>query len=62
LVTIDSGGTIFLHDVCRVAGLGGNPYRDGSYEYYVGEPRRTNDFKGYGPFLLAAIEIQNLHR
>ncbi|KAB2923883.1 MAG: glycoside hydrolase family 88 protein [Bacteroidetes bacterium] len=59
-VTVDPEGRIFLHDVCRVAGLGGNPYRDGSYEYYISEPRRTNDFKGYGPFLLAAIEVERL--
>ena len=60
LVTVDAKGSIFLNDVCKVSGLGGNPYRDGSYEYYIGEPRRTNDFKGYGPFLLAAIEIEKL--
>ena len=57
LVTVDDG-VVHLHEVCKVSGLGGNPYRDGSYEYYVGEPRRTNDFKGYGPFLLAAIELE----
>jgi unsaturated rhamnogalacturonyl hydrolase len=38
--------------------LGGKPYRDGSYEYYISEPQRTNDMKGYGSFLLAAIELQ----
>ncbi len=58
LVTTDEDGTIQLHHVCRVAGLGGSPYRAGSFEYYVGEPQRTNDFKGYGPFLLAAIELE----
>ncbi len=58
LVVIDADGTIKLQHVCSVAGLGGTPYRDGSYEYYVGEPQRTNDFKGYGPFLLAAIELE----
>jgi unsaturated rhamnogalacturonyl hydrolase len=58
LVAVDSAGCVDLHQICRSAGLGGNPYRDGSYEYYVGEPRRTNDMKGYGPFLLAAIELE----
>ena len=53
---------ISLNSVCKVGGLGGRPYRDGSFEYYVGEPIRTNDFKGYGPFLLAAIEIEKLGR
>jgi unsaturated rhamnogalacturonyl hydrolase len=58
LVTIDTDSTITLNHVCSVAGLGGNPYRDGSFEYYVGEAQRKNDFKGYGPFLLAAIELE----
>jgi unsaturated rhamnogalacturonyl hydrolase len=57
LVTIDDG-VVHLHQVCKVSGLGGDPYRDGSYAYYVGEPKRTDDFKGYGPFLLAAIELE----
>lgn len=60
-VTVNEHGSIFLNDVCKVSGLGGNPYRDGSVEYYVSEPRRTNDFKGYGPFLLAAIEVEKLN-
>jgi len=57
LVTIDDS-VVHLQHVCKVSGLGGKPYRDGSYEYYVGEPQRTDDFKGYGPFLLAAIELE----
>jgi len=59
LVKVDSQGFVDLHQICRSAGLGGNPYRDGSYEYYVSEPQRTNDMKGYGPFLLAAIELED---
>jgi unsaturated rhamnogalacturonyl hydrolase len=58
LVTVDADGTIWLREVVKVSGLGGKPYRDGSYEYYISEPRRMNDFKGYGPFLLAAIELE----
>ncbi|MBV6641550.1 MAG: glycoside hydrolase family 88 protein [Cyclobacteriaceae bacterium] len=53
-------GTISLKQICAVAGLGGNPYRDGSYEYYVGEPRRDNDPKGVGPFIMAAIEYEKM--
>ena len=59
LVSVDAKGFIDLFHTCQGAGLGGKPYRDGSYEYYVSEPQRTNDMKGYGPFLLAAIEIEN---
>jgi unsaturated rhamnogalacturonyl hydrolase len=61
-VTIDKDGLINLNHVCSVAGLGGKPYRDGSFEYYVSEKQRTNDFKGYGPFLLAAIEIEKAQK
>lgn len=61
-VTIDDRGFIDLHNVCRSAGLGGNPYRDGSFEYYISEPRRTNDMKGVGPFLRAAIELEKAGR
>ncbi len=61
-VSIDEKGLVNLNNVCSVAGLGGNPYRDGSFEYYVSEKKRTNDYKGYGPFLLAAIEIEKAQR
>jgi unsaturated rhamnogalacturonyl hydrolase len=52
----EQDGTISITNVCAVAGLGGNPYRDGSYEYYVSEPVRKNDPKAVGPFILASIE------
>jgi unsaturated rhamnogalacturonyl hydrolase len=58
-VSYDSKGMIDLHGTCRGVGLGGNPYRDGSYQYYISETQRTNDMKGIGPFLLTAIEIEN---
>jgi len=49
-----------LEGVCSVAGLGGTPYRDGSYAYYIGEPVVRDDFKGVGPFLLAGVERELL--
>ncbi len=49
-------GTISLTKCCSVAGLGGNPYRDGSFEYYISEPVRDNDPKGVGPFIMASLE------
>ena len=58
LVTVDEVGLVTLRETCRGAGLGGQPYRDGSFEYYVSEPRRLNDMKGYGAFLRAAIELE----
>lgn len=42
------------------AGLGGNPYRDGSYEYYVKEPTRVDDLKAIGPFMQACVEVDLL--
>ena len=57
-VTVDKHDLVTLERVCAVAGLGGNPYRDGSYEYYVGEPVRPNDYKGVGPFILASLELE----
>jgi unsaturated rhamnogalacturonyl hydrolase len=56
----DADGGISLTNVCGVAGLGGNPYRDGSYEYYVGEEIRVNDPKGVGPFILASLQYESL--
>jgi unsaturated rhamnogalacturonyl hydrolase len=51
----NTDGTVSLTNVCAVAGLGGDPYRDASFEYYVGEPQRDNDPKGTGPFIMTAI-------
>ena len=57
LVSVEENGLVNLTKCCGVAGLGGNPYRDGSYEYYVGEIIRSNDPKGTGPFILACLEL-----
>jgi unsaturated rhamnogalacturonyl hydrolase len=51
-------GQTNLHGTVSVSGLGGKPYRDGSFNYYVGEPVIVNDPKGIGAFLLAANEIE----
>jgi unsaturated rhamnogalacturonyl hydrolase len=58
LIKIDSQGLLTLEKVCGGAGLGGEPYRDGSFEYYVTEKIIPNDPKGVGPFILAALEIE----
>ena len=60
LVRENEDGTISLTRCCAVAGLGGNPYRDGSYEYYIHETVRDNDPKGVGPFIFASMEINLL--
>jgi unsaturated rhamnogalacturonyl hydrolase len=58
LVRIDASVNVHLNNVCSVAGLGGAARRDGSVAYYLNEPQRVDDFKGYGPFFLAAIELE----
>ncbi len=58
MIKIDANGLLTLEGTCSVAGLGGDPYRDGSYEYYVSEPTAANDLKGVGAFILAALEME----
>lgn len=57
LVKVSPEGEVTITNVCAVAGLGGNPYRDGSFEYYVNERKQDNDPKATGPFILAALEL-----
>jgi len=58
-----SDDTFVLKDICLVAGLGGMAgkggyhQRDGTYEYYISEPRVNNDAKGVAPFLFSAAEV-----
>ncbi len=53
-------GTISLKDCCAVAGLGGNPFRDGTYTYYIHERICDNDPKGVAPLILACIELSKI--
>lgn len=61
-LTVD-GDAFTLRDICLVAGLGYYPgrgwykKRDGSYEYYISEPRVDNDAKGVAPLLFAHAEL-----
>jgi unsaturated rhamnogalacturonyl hydrolase len=52
------GEDVSLTDTVKAAGLGGDPYRDGSYAYYIGEKTVTNDPKGVGVFILASTEME----
>src|SRR5438067_3356283 len=52
-VKTDANGQVNLEGTVGGAGLGGNPYRDGSYQYYTGEKIVTNDPKGIGALLMA---------
>lgn len=74
-IRVNPDSTISLTNCCSVAGLGPgmskkvlnaapnvkeNKRRDGSYEYYLSEPIRDNDAKGVGPFIWAALEVEQL--
>ncbi len=59
-VSPGNDGRIGLDGTVGVSGLGGDPYRDGSYAYYTGEKIVRNDAKGLGAFLLAANEMELL--
>lgn len=59
-VEIDTQGLVNLNGICAVAGLGGDPYRDGSFEYYTGEKSVANDYKGIGPFMMASVEMETV--
>lgn len=54
---IDEKGLLHLTNTCGSAGLGGDPYRTGSFEYYVSEAIRTDDPHGMAPFIFAGVEI-----
>ncbi|HTL10782.1 MAG TPA: glycoside hydrolase family 88 protein, partial [Chitinophagaceae bacterium] len=58
-IKVDSGQTN-LYGTVKVSGLGGKPYRDGSFAYYMSEPVIVNDPKGVGAFILASNEMEML--
>ena len=60
-ITVDVNGLVSINHCCAVAGLGGNPYRSGDYDYYIHEKIRSNDAKAVGPFINASLERELLH-
>lgn len=57
LIVENEDGTLTLTRCCAVGGLGGKPYRDGSFEYYINERMRDNDSKATGPFIMGCLEL-----
>lgn len=57
-VEVDQNGLLDLKGTVYVSGLGGSPERDGSYEYYISEPRQVNNLLGIGAFLMAASQLE----
>ncbi len=54
----EENGQTNLYGTVSVSGLGGNPYRDGSFEYYMREKVIVNDPKGMGAFIKCAGEME----
>lgn len=57
LIVENADGTLSMTQCCAVGGLGGNPYRDGSYDYYIHEKIRDNDAKATGPFIMGCLQL-----
>jgi unsaturated rhamnogalacturonyl hydrolase len=56
-VKVENGQTN-LYGTVSVSGLGGKPYRDGSFDYYMSEKVVMNDPKGMGAFIQCAAEME----
>jgi unsaturated rhamnogalacturonyl hydrolase len=56
----NDNGLTTITEVCAVAGLGGDPYRSGTFEYYINERKRDNDPKAVGPFILMSLQYDML--
>jgi unsaturated rhamnogalacturonyl hydrolase len=53
-------GRVSIKSVCKTAGLGLYPHRNGSFDYYISEPIVSNDFKGISTFIMASVEMESL--
>jgi unsaturated rhamnogalacturonyl hydrolase len=56
----NENGLTRITEVCAVAGLGGDPYRSGTFDYYINEMKRDNDPKAVGPFILMSLQYDAL--
>lgn len=61
-ITVDEKGLPHIHHSCSGAGLGGIPYRPGTYAYYVNEPQRSDDLKTIGPLISLFLEMEKLNK
>ncbi|MDW7691320.1 glycoside hydrolase family 88 protein [Flammeovirgaceae bacterium SG7u.111] len=62
LIIKHSNEEVELTECCAGAGLGpaDNLVRNGTYEYYINEKKRSNDGKGTGPFIMASLLYENM--
>ncbi|KAK6023800.1 glycosyl hydrolase, family 88 [Ostertagia ostertagi] len=59
-VAKEKDGLTHLNGTVSVSGLGGKPFRDGSFEYYISEKVIQDDAKGVGAFIQASNEMEIL--
>lgn len=59
-VKTGADGMVSLGGTVKVGGLGGKPYRSGTFEYYTHEPVISDDAKGVGAYLMAASEMESV--
>lgn len=59
-IEVDGAKMLGLKNTVMVSGLGANVFRDGSYEYYISEPKQTDNLLGIGAFMMAAAEFERL--
>jgi len=59
-VATEKDGLTHLNGTVSVSGLGGKPFRDGSFEYYISEKVIQDDAKGVGAFIQASNEMEIL--
>jgi len=57
-IEVDENRLLTLRGTVHVSGLGGDRLRDGSYDYYISEPRAVNNHLGIGAFMMAAAEME----
>ena len=51
-----------MKNICLMGGLGGNPPRDGSAEYYLSEKVVINDAKGIAPYIMTYAEMKKYEK
>jgi len=56
-IRVDEKGEVHLTQISHSAGLGGNPFRDGSFKYYTEGKTLEDNSIGDGAFILAALEL-----
>lgn len=59
-IDVDTNGLVHIHHSCSGAGLGGVPFRSGTYEYYINEPQRSDDLKTIGPLMNLMLEMDKI--